>query len=94
MQEPNVYRTYEAVTHYGEAIKLLINEQCGDGIMSAIDFIWTWAQPLATWARSARSSRSMASSFRTLSKQRSTMVRRVHGIERIRRGGACCGAVV
>ena len=38
MQEPNVYRTYEAVTHYGEAIKLLINEQCGDGIMSAIDF--------------------------------------------------------
>ena len=38
MQEPNVYRTYEAVTHYGEAIKRLINEQCGDGIMSAIDF--------------------------------------------------------
>lgn len=38
LQEPNVYRTYEAVTHYGEAIKLLINEQCGDGIMSAIDF--------------------------------------------------------
>eukprot|EP00965_Chrysotila_dentata_P132596 4384671-Pleurochrysis_carterae.AAC.1 len=26
------------VTHYGEAIKSLINEQCGDGIMSAIDF--------------------------------------------------------
>nr|QZR93701.1 cyanase [Alexandrium pacificum] len=38
LQEPNVYRTYEAVTHYGEAIKALINEQCGDGIMSAIDF--------------------------------------------------------
>uniref|UniRef100_A0A7S0LE89 Cyanate hydratase n=1 Tax=Coccolithus braarudii TaxID=221442 RepID=A0A7S0LE89_9EUKA len=38
LQEPNVYRTYEAVTHYGEAIKRLINEQCGDGIMSAIDF--------------------------------------------------------
>jgi len=38
LKEPNVYRTYEAVTHYGEAIKLLINEQCGDGIMSAIDF--------------------------------------------------------
>uniref|UniRef100_A0A7S1QDZ1 Cyanate lyase C-terminal domain-containing protein n=1 Tax=Alexandrium catenella TaxID=2925 RepID=A0A7S1QDZ1_ALECA len=38
LQEPNVYRTYEAVTHYGEAIKALVNEQCGDGIMSAIDF--------------------------------------------------------
>jgi cyanate lyase len=33
-----VYRTYEAITHYGEAIKSIINEQCGDGIMSAIDF--------------------------------------------------------
>mmetsp|Transcript_16981 Transcript_16981/g.20867 ORF Transcript_16981/g.20867 Transcript_16981/m.20867 type:complete len:175 (+) Transcript_16981:46-570(+) len=38
LQEPNVYRTYEAITHYGEAIKALVNEQCGDGIMSAIDF--------------------------------------------------------
>jgi cyanate lyase len=38
LQEPNVYRTYEAVTHYGEAIKRIINEQAGDGIMSAIDF--------------------------------------------------------
>ncbi len=38
LKEPNVYRTYEAITHYGEAIKSLINEQCGDGIMSAIDF--------------------------------------------------------
>ena len=38
LKEPNVYRTYEAITHYGEAIKSLINEQYGDGIMSAIDF--------------------------------------------------------
>jgi len=38
LKEPHVYRTYEAVTHYGEAIKRIINEQCGDGIMSAIDF--------------------------------------------------------
>lgn len=38
MKEPNVYRTYEAITHNGEAIKSIINEQCGDGIMSAIDF--------------------------------------------------------
>jgi cyanate lyase len=38
LKEPNVYRTYEAITHYGESIKAIINEQCGDGIMSAIDF--------------------------------------------------------
>lgn len=38
LKEPHVYRTYEAVTHYGEALKAIINEQCGDGIMSAIDF--------------------------------------------------------
>ena len=31
LKEPNVYRTYEAITHYGEAIKSIINEQCGDG---------------------------------------------------------------
>lgn len=38
LKEPNVYRTYEVITHYGRAIKAIINEQCGDGIMSAIDF--------------------------------------------------------
>jgi len=38
LKEPNIYRTYEAITHYGESIKTIINEQCGDGIMSAIDF--------------------------------------------------------
>ncbi len=38
LKEPHIYRTYEAVTHYGQAIKSIINEQCGDGIMSAIDF--------------------------------------------------------
>ncbi|CAB9506075.1 Cyanate hydratase [Seminavis robusta] len=37
-KEPNVYRTYEAIMHNGEGIKAIINEQCGDGIMSAIDF--------------------------------------------------------
>mmetsp|Transcript_1767 Transcript_1767/g.5217 ORF Transcript_1767/g.5217 Transcript_1767/m.5217 type:complete len:191 (-) Transcript_1767:140-712(-) len=41
LKEPNVYRTYEAVTHYGNALKLLINEKFGDGIMSAIDFYMT-----------------------------------------------------
>lgn len=38
LKEPNIYRTYEAIMHNGEAIKAIINEQCGDGIMSAIDF--------------------------------------------------------
>jgi cyanate lyase len=38
LKEPHVYRTFEAITHYGEAMKAIINEQCGDGIMSAIDF--------------------------------------------------------
>jgi cyanate lyase len=38
LKEPHVYRMYEAITHYGAAIKSIINEQCGDGIMSAIDF--------------------------------------------------------
>ncbi|OEU18226.1 Cyanate_lyase-domain-containing protein [Fragilariopsis cylindrus CCMP1102] len=38
LKEPNIYRTYEALLHNGEAIKTIINEQCGDGIMSAIDF--------------------------------------------------------
>jgi len=41
LKEPNVYRTYEAITHYGKAIKALINEKFGDGIMSAIDFYLT-----------------------------------------------------
>ena len=38
LKEPNTYRLYEAITHYAEAIKSIVNEQCGDGIMSAIDF--------------------------------------------------------
>jgi len=36
-QEPTVYRLMEAVQHYGESIKMIINEKCGDGIPSAID---------------------------------------------------------
>ena len=34
LKEPAVYRTYEAITHYGQAIESIINEQCGDDIMS------------------------------------------------------------
>lgn len=31
----------EAVTHYGESIKAIMNEELGDGIMSAIDMYAT-----------------------------------------------------
>ncbi len=36
--DPTIYRLYEAVQVYGRAIKELIHEQFGDGIMSAINF--------------------------------------------------------
>lgn len=36
--DPTIYRLYEAVSVYGGAIKELIHEQFGDGIMSAINF--------------------------------------------------------
>ena len=36
--DPTIYRLYEAVQVYGHAIKELIHEQFGDGIMSAINF--------------------------------------------------------
>lgn len=35
-QEPAIYRLYEALCHSGDALKTLMNEECGDGIMSAI----------------------------------------------------------
>ncbi|KAK8684643.1 hypothetical protein V6N13_040659 [Hibiscus sabdariffa] len=38
IQEPTVYRLNEAVMHFGEGIKEIVNEDFGDGIMSAIDF--------------------------------------------------------
>uniref|UniRef100_A0A7N0TYV7 Cyanate hydratase n=1 Tax=Kalanchoe fedtschenkoi TaxID=63787 RepID=A0A7N0TYV7_KALFE len=38
IQDPAVYRLNEAVMHFGESIKEIINEDFGDGIMSAIDF--------------------------------------------------------
>ncbi|GLJ53865.1 hypothetical protein SUGI_1150240 [Cryptomeria japonica] len=38
LQEPCIYRLNEAVMHFGESIKEVINEDFGDGIMSAIDF--------------------------------------------------------
>lgn len=41
LQEPALYRLYEAIIHSGDAVKALINEEFGDGIMSAIDFYCT-----------------------------------------------------
>ncbi|KAF3328079.1 cyanate hydratase [Carex littledalei] len=38
IQEPAIYRLNEAVMHFGESIKEIINEEFGDGIMSGIDF--------------------------------------------------------
>jgi hypothetical protein len=43
-QEPFVYRLIEAINHYGDGLKLLANEKCGDGIISAIDFYVTMDQ--------------------------------------------------
>lgn len=37
-QDPLIYRLYEAVAIYGPSIKEVVQEQFGDGIMSAIDF--------------------------------------------------------
>lgn len=36
--DPLLYRFYELLSVYGTSIKSLINEEFGDGIMSAIDF--------------------------------------------------------
>jgi cyanate lyase len=36
--DPLVYRFYEMINVYGDTIKELIQEEFGDGIMSAIDF--------------------------------------------------------
>ena len=38
IQEPNVYRMTEVCLHYGQALRALLDEKFGDGIMSAIDF--------------------------------------------------------
>ena len=39
MQEPLIYRLVEAMQHYGEGIKAVVNERKGDGILSAIDLL-------------------------------------------------------
>lgn len=36
--DPTIYRFYEAIQVYGPAIKEMIHEEFGDGIMSAINF--------------------------------------------------------
>lgn len=37
-KDPTIYRFYEALSVYGPALKELIHEEFGDGIMSAINF--------------------------------------------------------
>lgn len=39
--DPTIYRFHEVVQVYGPALKALIHEEFGDGIMSAIDFDMT-----------------------------------------------------
>lgn len=39
----------EAVTHYGESIKAIMNEELGDGIMSAIDMYATVRSYMSTY---------------------------------------------
>ena len=36
-QEPHIYRMTEAVLHYGEAIKAIMNEELGDGTFAMIN---------------------------------------------------------
>ncbi|KAL3687752.1 hypothetical protein R1sor_014061 [Riccia sorocarpa] len=38
IQDPTVYRLNEGVMHFAESIKDIINEEFGDGIMSAVGF--------------------------------------------------------
>lgn len=38
MRDPTIYRFSEALSVYGPALKALIHEEFGDGIMSAINF--------------------------------------------------------
>lgn len=38
LSDPNIYRFHEALSVYGPALKELIHEEFGDGIMSAINF--------------------------------------------------------
>jgi cyanate lyase len=42
--DPTVYRFHEAVDVYGQALKELIHEEFGDGIMSAINFSMDFAK--------------------------------------------------
>lgn len=36
--DPMIYRFYEIIQAYGTTMKAIVNEEFGDGIMSAIDF--------------------------------------------------------
>ncbi|KAJ7558562.1 hypothetical protein O6H91_04G046200 [Diphasiastrum complanatum] len=38
LQDPVFYRFYEATMHYGQTFKAIMQEELGDGIMSAVNF--------------------------------------------------------
>lgn len=42
--DPTIYRFHEALNIYGQALKELIHEEFGDGIMSAINFSVSFAK--------------------------------------------------
>jgi cyanate lyase len=42
--DPTIYRFHEALDVYGQALKELIHEELGDGIMSAINFSMDFAK--------------------------------------------------
>lgn len=44
MNDPTIYRLHEALSVYGPALKELIHEEFGDGIMSAINFQVSFAR--------------------------------------------------
>ena len=46
MSDPTIYRFVEALSVYGPALKELVHEEFGDGIMSAINFRVDFAAPL------------------------------------------------
>ncbi|ESR33539.1 Cyanate hydratase [Citrus sinensis] len=54
IQEPTVYRLNEAVMHFGESIKEIINEEFGDGISRSTwfqDYNSSEVNPFPTWCR-------------------------------------------
>lgn len=62
LSDPTIYRFHEALNVYGPAIKELIHEEFGDGIMSAINFNLTVERRPMTVATGSASSSTASSS--------------------------------